>query len=160
MVYISLALFLANVQSYKKIYKNAGILKISTHCVLYYFFVKWCLTQCFLKYKRNMGRRKPRLCLWNHGGLSNGVGAKWWLERAVAAVPKCTWSQADIPYLTLFNLYKNLIDVGITDLVLQMKRLRLRKVKWLAKVMSQTHGYGFNPRFILLYVSWCFSMSA
>lgn len=76
-----------------------------------------------------MGRLKPRLCLWNHGGLSSGVGVKWWLEKAVAAVPKCTWNQADIPYLVLFNFYKNLIDVGITDLVLQMKRLRLRKVK-------------------------------
>lgn len=46
------------------------------------------------------------------------------------------WHQAHITYLILFNLYYSIIDVSIIILVLQMRRLRLRRFKSLAKVMQ------------------------
>lgn len=67
-----------------------------THGVLFYFLAGWCLTRCFLEYKRTMGRLKLRLCLMHQWGGQWRCG---WQEQAIAAVPKVTWQKACITYL-------------------------------------------------------------
>lgn len=124
-------LFLANVLSIRKYLGKVGFLKFETHYVLYYFFVGWCLTSCFLESGRTMGRLEPRLCpCASVGRGGEEVGGR---SRQEVLYPRFMWHHAHITYLVLFHLYNSLTDLGIIILVLQIKRPR--KVQWLAKTM-------------------------